>query len=74
MQARLLKEGFKSEDLPFLCLNGDVANSAYKSDKENIKVKMKDGSIIDISEASDVPNIEALIVTKYYLCQPKVVS
>ncbi|WP_281615795.1 HD domain-containing protein [Flammeovirga sp. SubArs3] len=76
VQEKLLSKGFEKEDLSFLCLKGSVSNAAYTSDRENIKVKMKGGAIIDISDASDLPNIEALtkIVTKYYLCQPKVVS
>ncbi|NLR94526.1 HD domain-containing protein [Flammeovirga agarivorans] len=76
VQEKLLSKGFEKEDLSFLCLKGSVSNAAYTTDRENIKVKMKGGAIIDISDASDLPNIEALtkIVTKYYLCQPKVVS
>ncbi|WP_240971012.1 HD domain-containing protein [Flammeovirga aprica] len=72
----LLSKGFSKEDLPYLCFAGEVSNSAYTSDKQNIKVKMNSGEVIDISEASDLPNIEVLtkIVTKYYLCQPKIVS
>ncbi|AZQ63345.1 HD domain-containing protein [Flammeovirga pectinis] len=76
VEKELLSIGFLPSDLPFLCLHGDVSNSAYTSAKQGIKVKMKTGEVIDISEASDLPNIEVLtkIVTKHYLCQPKVVS
>ncbi|MBB6463379.1 HD domain-containing protein [Flammeovirga kamogawensis] len=76
VEKELLSIGFLPSDLPFLCLQGDVSNSAYTSAKQGIKVKMKSGEVIDISEASDLPNIEVLtkIVIKHYLCQPKVVS
>ncbi|MBB3698100.1 HD domain-containing protein [Flammeovirga yaeyamensis] len=72
----LLDKNFSEEEIGYLCLHGKVSNAAYTSDKQNIKVKMKSGDILDISNASDLSNIEALtkIVTKYYLCQPKVVS
>lgn len=75
-EKELLRKGFLKEDLSYLSFIGEVSNSAYTSDKQNIKVIMKDGNLIDISEASDLPNIEVLtkIVTKYYLCQPKIVS
>ena len=40
---------------------------------QKINVMTKDQEIIDIANASDLPNIKAMrkIVTKYYLCWPK---
>ncbi|OHX67799.1 HD domain-containing protein [Flammeovirga pacifica] len=72
----LREKNFSEEEIAYLSMHGKVTNAAYTSDKQNIKVKMKDGGILDISNASDLSNIEALtkIVTKFYLCQPKVVS
>ncbi|KXX72662.1 phosphohydrolase [Flammeovirga sp. SJP92] len=76
VEKQLLAKGFSKEDLTYLSFIGEVSNSAYTSGRQNIKVKMNNGDLIDISEASDLPNIEVLtkIVTKYYLCQPKIVS
>jgi hypothetical protein len=39
-------------------------------------IKRKSGEVLDIGEASDLPNISALskIVRKYYLCHPKGLS
>jgi hypothetical protein len=50
-----------------------VKNRAYNLENFNIKILFKDGSLKDITLASDQYNIEALTksVTKYYLCYPK---
>jgi hypothetical protein len=46
------------------------------SEGKGIHILMKDGSIRDIAQASDLPNIKAMskIVKKSYLCWPKTVS
>jgi HD superfamily phosphohydrolase len=56
--------------------DGKLSNSAYELGNSNINVLMKNGDIVDIASASDLPNIKALskIVNKYYLCFPKSVS
>lgn len=50
-----------------------VENSAYEQNGDAIKILMKDGSIQDISKASDLSNIEALSekVKKYAISFPK---
>jgi HD superfamily phosphohydrolase len=52
---------------------GQSSNAAYVSSKEHILIKMKDGSVCDIANASDLPTIKALsnIVRKYYVCWMK---
>lgn len=64
------------EEANYLVVDGHMSNAAYEMDKSEINVMMKDGSIIDIAAASDLPNIKAMskIVKKYYLCWPKSVS
>ncbi|MFT5860076.1 MAG: HD superfamily phosphohydrolase, partial [Flavobacteriaceae bacterium] len=49
-----------------------LTNSAYNAGHENINLLMKNGSVIDVSEASDNLNISALSnpVEKYFLCYP----
>jgi HD superfamily phosphohydrolase len=68
--------GLSKEDAAYFCTTGAISNAAYVPDTENIYIKMKDGTLQDIAEASDLPNIEALgkIVKKYYLCYPKTLS
>ncbi|MCH8319091.1 MAG: GIY-YIG nuclease family protein, partial [Bacteroidetes bacterium] len=40
---------------------------------ETINILMKNGEIVDVAQAADLPNIKAMskIVKKYYLCYPK---
>lgn len=49
---------------------GNISNSGYASQNENIKILMKNGTILDVSEASDLPTIKAMsnIVKKNYIC------
>jgi HD superfamily phosphohydrolase len=49
---------------------GNISNSGYASQDENIKILMKNGTILDVSEASDLPTIKAMsnIVKKNYIC------
>ncbi len=54
---------------------GSVSNEAY-TEGQKINILMKSGELLDIAQASDLPNIKALskIVKKNYLCWPKTVS
>lgn len=47
-----------------------ISNSGYASQQANIKILMKNGNILDVSEASDLPTIKAMsnIVKKNYIC------
>lgn len=49
---------------------GNISNSGYASQTDNIKILMKNGNILDVSEASDLPTIKAMsnIVKKNYIC------
>lgn len=51
----------------------EVVNSAYNQDHEPIQILMKDGSVQDISKASDLSNVEVLSnkVKKYAVTFPK---
>lgn len=61
------------EEADFMITQGQISNAGYVANDQNILIKRKDGSLVDVAEASDLPNIEALgqIVTKHYLCYPK---
>lgn len=67
------KWGIKEEELKYFVINGTLTNAGYLSKEEQILILMKNGSIIDVAEASDLPNIKAIrkIVKKHYLCHPK---
>lgn len=65
-----------SEESEFLYTTGSISNEAYISQGRVINILTKKGEILDVAQASDLPNIKAIskIVRKYYLCQPKNVS
>ena len=56
--------------------HGSVSNEAYVSGGQPINILMKNGSLLDIAQASDLPTIQAMskIVKKNYLCWPKNLS
>ena len=49
-----------------------LTNKAYNITRENINLLMKNGTVVDVSNASDNLNISALTdpVEKYFLCYP----
>jgi HD superfamily phosphohydrolase len=70
-----IKKRYKLSDkeTEYFVLTGTVANDAYRADKIRINILSKDGTISDITEASDQLNVDVLAKTvkKYYLCYPK---
>lgn len=71
-----LEMGIGKEDAGFLVFEKEVTNSAYISGGNVIKVKFRDGTLLDVAEATDLPNIRAMAaqVKKYIVCQPKHLS
>jgi HD superfamily phosphohydrolase len=65
---------FRSETT-YLFSHGVVSNEAY-AEGHQINILMRNGELLDIAQASDLPNIKAIskIVKKNYLCWPKNVS
>ena len=65
--------GISKAEASYFVFTDSVKNRAYNLDGFNIKILFKDGSLKDITQASDQYNIEALSksVTKFYLCYPK---
>lgn len=59
----------------YLFSYGMVSNEAY-AEGQKINILTRNGDLLDIAQASDLPNIKALtkIVKKNYLCWPKNVS
>lgn len=60
------------EEVDFFVYSEVLTNNAYNQNKQNINLLMKNGSIMDVSKASDNLNISALAqpVEKYCLCYP----
>lgn len=61
------------EEVGYFVFTQSVVNSAYEMGSGNINILMKDGSIKDITKASDLSNLEALSkqVQKYMIAYPK---
>ncbi|MFY0601894.1 MAG: HD domain-containing protein [Cyclobacteriaceae bacterium] len=73
IEAKLVTQGIKEADLPFLIQKGAISNSAYVVKDESIDILMKNGEIVDVAKASDLPNITVMsrIVKKNYISFPK---
>lgn len=73
IREKLLNSGFPKLHLKHFILHGVMTNAAYLGGNHKINVLSKDGEVVDIAIASDLPNIKAMrkLVKKYYLCWPK---
>ena len=62
--------GLDDYDLSFLYEQGTVSNAAYIKTGQKIKMLKKTGEVINIDDATDLPNIKAMsrIVSKNYIC------
>lgn len=62
--------GLTEEESVYFVYSEVLTNNAYNQTKENINLLMKDGTVLDLSAASDNLNISALAqpVAKYCLC------
>ncbi len=68
--------GISKEQVGHFVVEGTKTNSAYIGGGQQINMITKSGKVVDIANASDLPNIKAMrkIVKKYYLCWPKNIS
>jgi hypothetical protein len=74
VQQRIRTEHRISEaELPYFVYSDILSNKAYNEQKHNINLLLKNGSIMELSKASDNLNISALStpVEKYFLCYPR---
>ncbi|MGZ3874109.1 MAG: HD domain-containing protein [Mucilaginibacter sp.] len=67
------KYGVSIADASYFVFKDTISNKAYKPGDGNIRILMKDGTIKDITAASDNSNLEALAKTvkKHILCYKK---
>ncbi len=65
--------GIDRNDIDYYVWTQSIENSAYEPNTSNIKILMKDGAILDITDASDLSNLETLSkkVRKYAVSFPK---
>jgi len=68
-----IKYSLNSSDLDYMVIEGQISNDAYKLNDSDIKISYKDGSLLDISQASDQDAISAISkkVKKFFICYPK---
>jgi len=68
------KYNISEKEAAYFVFEGEIANLAYKKEKDNINILHKNGKINDVVKVSDQFNLKALTntVTKYYMCYPKV--
>ena len=73
IKAKMLAEGWSQEDLKYFFVLDTISNQAYNDTSSKIYLYYKNGDIVDIVEASDQLNIQALTkpVIKHFLCYPK---
>jgi uncharacterized protein len=64
------------EDVKYLMISGRISNNAYQAEGQSIDVLTKTGYVVNVADASDLPNIQALSnkVEKYFVCYPKEVA
>ncbi len=64
------------EDVKYLMITGKISNNAYQSGGQSIDILTKLGHVVDVADASDLPNIQALStkVEKYFVCFPKEIA
>jgi uncharacterized protein len=71
---QLVKEKYnlKDNEADYFVYSEKLSNNAYNQHKQNINLVLKNGEIIDVSQASDNYNLSALAtsVEKYCLCYP----
>ncbi len=65
--------GIGEVEIGHLVFDSEIANNAYNAIKDKILIKYKSGEVLNITEASDNFNIQALTepVKKYFICYPK---
>jgi HD superfamily phosphohydrolase len=76
LKVEMQQSGVTEAEIPYYIVTGETHNYAYEKESDPILVKMKNGDLLNITDASDIPTIEALtkIVRKFYVCWGKNVS
>ncbi len=70
LEAQLLGAGLPANSLSYFLIEGQATNAAYMPSGDRINIKLRSGNVLDIADASDLPNIRVLtsIVRRYYVC------
>ena len=70
LEDQLTEAGATPDSLPYFLVEGQASNSAYMPSGDRINIKLRTGKVLDIADASDLPNIRVLtsVVRRYYVC------
>lgn len=70
MEKIALKMGISKEDTRYLVTLTEIGKDMYNPADDSIGILYKDGTVKDISEASEILNVQLLSkkIRKYYLC------
>lgn len=73
LEHQLYRAGLPDDMLSYFLVEGQATNAAYLPSEDRISIKLKNGKVIDIADASDLSNIQVLtnIVRRYYVCWAK---
>jgi len=73
IKENMKEKGFTEEEIKYFCIQDTITNQAYNDTQSKIYLYYKNGEIVDLVEASDQLNIQALTkpVIKHFLCYPK---
>ncbi len=76
IQRAIINKGYNLSESKYLIQKDSISNAAYIPKGGSINILMKTGEIIDVAQASDLPNIKVMskIVKKHYLCFPRNLS
>jgi hypothetical protein len=63
----------KPSEINYFVFCGEISNNTYQTGDDQIKILLKSGKIVDITEASDMFDQRVLsrTITKHFLCYPK---
>lgn len=66
----------EDDELEYFVFTDSISKKAYSAFDEKIQILYKNGSIVDITDASDMLNISVIskTVRKYFLCYPKEIN
>ena len=73
VESAIKKYGINEQEVDYFVFTDIITNNAYRPGDGSIRILMKDGTVKDITAASDNSNLEALArtVKKYILCYTK---
>lgn len=73
LKLQWMQQGYSAQEAAYFVFTGEITNSAYKHDHEQINICLKNGQVVDIHQASDQLRLSVLTEStrKFFLCYPK---